>query len=325
MYDLIGDIHGHAAELTSLLELLGYDRHRGYYSHPVRKAVFVGDFIDRGPQIHDVLALVRPMVDQGSALAVMGNHEFNALCYHTPHPDRPGDFLRPHTDKNVHQHRPTLEQVSKVELKEYLGWFRSLPMWLDLEGLRVVHACWDDQQIAVISSAIDQHGGVTNEFLQEASTTRSPLHLAIEDVLKGKEIRLPDGMSYVDKDGHERHAMGIKWYESAAHKTYRSYALTADPDLPDDPIQESVARLATPSRRSACLLRTLLAEGGSPRCLGSKCGLPGLQCRQGRNVGRLSLGRRETTVVEQVRLGANSTQFTCAKLNQSIFRPPQRT
>lgn len=51
MYDLIGDIHGHAAELISLLELLGYDRHRGYYSHPARKAVFVGDFIDRGPQI----------------------------------------------------------------------------------------------------------------------------------------------------------------------------------------------------------------------------------------------------------------------------------
>lgn len=246
MYDLIGDIHGHAAELTSLLELLGYDRHKGYYSHPARKAVFVGDFIDRGPQIREVLALVRPMVDHGSALAVMGNHEFNGLCYHTPHPNRPGDFLRHHTDKNVHQHRRTVEQIPPVELDEYLEWFRGLPMWLDLEGLRVVHACWDDRQIAVIRSGIEYHGGVTSGFLHEASTKDSPLHLAIEDVLKGKEIRLPDGMSYFDKDGHERNAMRTRWYESAAQKTYRSYALTADPDLPDDPIQESVARFATP-------------------------------------------------------------------------------
>lgn len=160
--------------------------------------------------------------------------------------DRPGDFLRPHTDKNVHQHRRTIEQVPPVELDEYLEWFRSLPMWLDLEGLRVVHACWDGRQIAVIRSGIEQHSGVTRGFLHQASTKDGPLHLAIEDVLKGKEIRLPDGMSYVDKDGHERHAMRTKWYESAAQKTYRGYALTADPDLPDDPIQESVARLATP-------------------------------------------------------------------------------
>jgi Calcineurin-like phosphoesterase len=219
MYDLIGDIHGHAAELASLLELLGYERHRGYYSHPARKAVFVGDFIDRGPQIPEVLRLVRPMVDHGSALAVMGNHEFNALCYHTPDPDHSGDFLRSHTDKNVHQHRRTLEQVSPAELAEYLEWFRELPMWLKPEGLRVVHACWDDRQIAVIRSGIEQHSGVTSGFLQEASTVGSPLHLAIEDVLKGKEIRLPAGMSYFDKDGHERHAMRTKWYESAAHRT----------------------------------------------------------------------------------------------------------
>lgn len=246
MYDLIGDIHGHAAELISLLELLGYERHGECYSHPARKAVFVGDFIDRGPQIREVLALVRPMVDYGSALAVMGNHEFNALCYHTPHPDRPGDFLRTHSVKNVHQHRHTLEQVPSEELGEYLKWFRELPMWLEFEGLRVVHASWDDRQIGVIRSGVDQHGGITSGFLQEASTVGSPLHLAIEDVLKGKEIRLPAGMSYVDKDGHERYAMRTKWYESAAQKTYCGYALTADPDLPDDPIQESVARLATP-------------------------------------------------------------------------------
>ena len=98
----------------------------------------------------------------------------------------------------------------------------------------------------VIRTGIEQHRGVTSRFLHEASTKNGPLHLAIEDVLKGKEISLPEGMSYFDKDGHERHAMRTKWYESAAQKTYRSYALTADPDLPDVPIQESIVRLTSP-------------------------------------------------------------------------------
>jgi hypothetical protein len=102
MYDLIGDIHGHADELISLLEQLGYGSNLGHYSHPSRKAVFVGDFIDRGPQIRETLAVVRPMVQRGSALAVMGNHEFNALCYHTPDPHQSGSFLRPHSVKNKH-------------------------------------------------------------------------------------------------------------------------------------------------------------------------------------------------------------------------------
>ena len=51
MYDLIGDIHGYAEELTKLLIKLGYDNSQGYFSHPIRKVIFVGDFIDRGKQI----------------------------------------------------------------------------------------------------------------------------------------------------------------------------------------------------------------------------------------------------------------------------------
>lgn len=75
MFDLIGDIHGHADELTELLELLGYRRANDVYGHPTRRAIFVGDFIDRGPQITQVLKIVRPMVEARAALAVMGNHE----------------------------------------------------------------------------------------------------------------------------------------------------------------------------------------------------------------------------------------------------------
>ena len=108
-YDLIGDIHGYATTLKALLTKLDYHFEEGAYRHPERKVIFLGDFIDRGPEIRETLQTVRAMVDGGSALAVMGNHEFNALAYHAP--DGQGDYLRKHTPAKIEQHRATMEQL----------------------------------------------------------------------------------------------------------------------------------------------------------------------------------------------------------------------
>jgi predicted MPP superfamily phosphohydrolase len=81
-YDIIGDIHGYADTLRALLAKLGYTERAGVYRHAERIAVFVGDFIDRGPKIRETLRIVRAMADSGIALAVLGNHEWNALRYH---------------------------------------------------------------------------------------------------------------------------------------------------------------------------------------------------------------------------------------------------
>ena len=142
-YDIIPDIHGYAANLTQLLDLLGYRVIDGYYQHPERKVVFLGDFIDRGPAIRETLQIVKAMVDNKAALAVMGNHEYNAICYHTAAPaDHPlkGDFYRPHTEKNIGQHEATLRAFEGRgdELAAYLKWFEKLPLFLDMDGFRVV-------------------------------------------------------------------------------------------------------------------------------------------------------------------------------------------
>lgn len=246
MYDLIGDIHGHADELIQLLELLGYRQSNGSWRHSTRKAVFVGDFIDRGPQIREVLELVRSMCDSGSALAVMGNHEFNALAYHTSDPANPAVHLREHSDKNTKQHAATLDQVPAHELREYLEWFRQLPMWLELDGARVVHACWDAEQMSVLEAARNDCDGITSEFLCQATKHGTPLYQAIEDVLKGKEMNLPDGVFYFDKDGNKRTAMRVKWFRAPESETFASYALTADEGLPKEALPESSITSATP-------------------------------------------------------------------------------
>ena len=246
MFDLIGDIHGHADELTELLDLLGYCCANGVYRHPTRRAIFVGDFIDRGPQITRVLEIVRPMVEARAALAVMGNHEFNALAFHTPDPQRLGNSLRPHTDKNTHQHQATLDQLRPSQLAEYLVWFRTLPLWLDLDGLRVIHACWDDALLRIIDSAMPAGGLLTDDFLQQACDRDQALYRAVDAVLKGKEAELPDDMLFVDKDGQVRHSIRAKWYLPPNGHSYRTYALQSDPVECDLPLAKPVVQAARP-------------------------------------------------------------------------------
>ncbi len=84
-FDIIGDVHGCFDELSALIEKLGYDLTQdisGDYqiSHPQgRTLVFLGDLVDRGPAIASVLRLVMDAVRAGTALCVMGNHEWKLL------------------------------------------------------------------------------------------------------------------------------------------------------------------------------------------------------------------------------------------------------
>jgi hypothetical protein len=240
MYDLIGDIHGHAYELVQLLETLGYSNSEGAYRHPERKVIFLGDFIDRGPKIRQVLEIVRPMVESGNALAVMGNHEFNALAFHTKHTERKEAFLRARDNKNIRQHGQTILQLTDTHLTDSINWFATLPMWLDLDGLRVVHACWDDEAIATIKSNRPGNEAITSQFLHMAATPGTLLFEAVETVLKGKEVELPAGKTILDKDGHSRTATRTRWYSSAAGQTYRTYALTDKLDFDDELIPEVI-------------------------------------------------------------------------------------
>lgn len=77
-FDIIGDVHGCRSELEALLGRLGYDLQAA--RHPEgRKAVFLGDLVDRGPDTPGVLRIVMKLVEAGAALCVPGNHEMKLL------------------------------------------------------------------------------------------------------------------------------------------------------------------------------------------------------------------------------------------------------
>ncbi|MGH7154832.1 MAG: AAA family ATPase, partial [Acetobacteraceae bacterium] len=75
-FDIVGDVHGCLRELTSLLRRLGYASVGTEWRHPDgRRAIFLGDLVDRGPDSPGVLRLVMDMVAAGAALCVQGNHD----------------------------------------------------------------------------------------------------------------------------------------------------------------------------------------------------------------------------------------------------------
>lgn len=235
MFDFIGDIHGYADKLTELLGKLGYSLINGVYSHPSRKVLFVGDYIDRGPKIRETLIIVRQMVESGNAIALLGNHEYNAICFH--YMEREGGHLRKHLIKNILQHYETLKQFQNKqdEYNDYIEWFKTLPLYYETNDFRAVHACWDNDNIAILRKALT-HNKLNEASIHNSVKKGTELYWPIEQTLKGKEITLPEGSIFKDKEATERNEMRIKWWQDPTLSTYRNISVVKLKNLPDQPI-----------------------------------------------------------------------------------------
>ncbi|MEO1280604.1 MAG: polynucleotide kinase-phosphatase [Pseudomonadota bacterium] len=153
-FDIIGDIHGCAGELETLLEQLGYavshegePGHRSYTVTPPedRRVVFVGDLVDRGPRSPDVLRLVKGMVEAGTALCVIGNHE--------------NKLIRKLNGKNVKLTHGLAETVEQFE-QQPEGFAEEMRAFLN--GL-ISHYVLDDGKLVVA------HAGLREDMQNRAS------------------------------------------------------------------------------------------------------------------------------------------------------------
>ncbi|MFI5873808.1 polynucleotide kinase-phosphatase [Streptomyces sp. NPDC051445] len=160
-FDIIGDIHGCASELESLLGKLGY----ADGVHPQgRQAVFVGDLVDRGPDSPGVLRRVMSMVKAGSALCVPGNHE-----------NKYGRYLRGRNVQHTHGLAETIEQMEseseefRSEVREFIAGLVSHYV-LDGGRLVVCHAGLPEKYHGRTSGRVRSHAlygdttGETDEF-----------------------------------------------------------------------------------------------------------------------------------------------------------------
>ncbi len=223
--DIIGDVHGHASRLTALLDTLGYSESAGVWSHATRKAVFVGDFIDRGPDIPRTLAIVSRMVRAGSAWAVLGNHELDALRYAVA-PDE-------------HRHlRVQLEDTHRqfqgkiAEWGSYLDWFRKLPFALDFGAVRIVHACWNDDAIASLGGFAPPY---SDEALRRLLDSETKEGRAIKLLTEGIRLTLPDGLHVLTSRLVPLNWMRMKWWLRAEGAHYDDLAFPHLEVVPHEP------------------------------------------------------------------------------------------
>ncbi len=229
MYDIIGDIHGHATQLEQLLLKLDYQLVNDSYQHPDgRQVIFVGDLIDRGSQIRETLHIVKTMCDHGHAQCIMGNHEYNAICFHTPHIEK-GGFFRDHSSKEIKQHIQTIEQFNghELEWEMYLEWFKTLPLFLELPSFNVVHAYWNEANI----DWINQHYTTMDfTFLSRCCNKENEAFRVIEETLKGIETALPNGITNPDKEGNHRGDCRVKWWMPLADRQTMNDVLIPCPE-----------------------------------------------------------------------------------------------
>ena len=191
--DLIGDIHGHYLELRLLLEKLGYSLQGLNLAHPDnRKLAFVGDFINRGPQSIEVLKLVRSLHQSGDAFVVLGNHEFNLIQNLVAGNSIPDEFV------------------------PFIPWLRTLPLFLELETLRIVHAAWHFSSINIL----DQVLVADDLFIKETFKKESMYKRASQSILSGIKIIIPKDLKLADRFAIPRTKGRLRWWLDLRGKPY---------------------------------------------------------------------------------------------------------
>lgn len=165
-FDIIGDVHGCADELETLLSKLGYAVSWNGKDVTVtppegRRAIFVGDLVDRGPRSPDALRIAKHMVDAGTGMVVVGNHD---------------DKLKRHLDgravKVSHGLAETIEQFAEEPPEfaaEMRQWLDSLISHYVLDGgkLVVAHAGLKEEMQGRASGAVRSfcmYGETTGEI-----------------------------------------------------------------------------------------------------------------------------------------------------------------
>ncbi|MBM3964970.1 MAG: polynucleotide kinase-phosphatase [Planctomycetes bacterium] len=183
-FDFIGDVHGCCDELESLLLQLGYTIQPTpgsggsvllaptVFAHPAgRKAVFVGDLVDRGPRVVDTLRLVATMVAHGSALCLPGNHDMKLLRK-----------LSGSDVKIAHGLAETLSEIDALDGGIKDAFCRELCQFLDA---MVSHYVLDDGRIVVA------HAGLKEEFHGRGSAAVRAFALFGETTGETDEFGLP--------------------------------------------------------------------------------------------------------------------------------------
>jgi hypothetical protein len=235
MYDIIGDVHGYAQLLKKLLLELGYRKTVWGYSNPGRKAIFVGDFINRGPQIRKTIRIIRTMVENGNAMAILGNHEINLIISN----------LKKQKDASQSDDISVLKTIDDYtgypdEWLDHLKWLRTLPLFLELDEIRIVHACWSDEAVEFLKFNLPT-GKIKKEVFRKIhKNPGSELARNVWLLTKGIHFKLPGDLKLINNKGISPRTFRMRWWEDPAGKTFEELSFENKFQLPDYTIPSQI-------------------------------------------------------------------------------------
>lgn len=251
MYDIIGDVHGYASLLKKLLLQIGYTKTESGYWHPSRKAVFAGDFVNRGPEIRKTIRMVRKMVENGNALAVIGNHEINAITYYLKDKDDLPLIKSP--GKNFLALYKTINQFAEYseEWKSHRKWMSELPLYLDLGEIRIVHACWSESAIELIKNAELAGKSRNSIFRKVYKKPKSPVSKSVSTLTKGMDFKMPGDLKIINNKGVSPQSFRMRWWEDPLGKTFEEMSFDSKFALPQYEIPKQIAPQINPYPENA--------------------------------------------------------------------------
>ncbi|HBV62305.1 MAG TPA: metallophosphoesterase, partial [Rhodopirellula sp.] len=176
--DIVGDVHGEIDPLLSLMYQLGYDEVGRHTEN--RKLVFVGDLTDRGPNSIAVVQLVQELIEADRAQCTLGNHELNILLNQRKHDN--GWFFGEEYSEDGHIVPQVL--ATTADRERMIQLFRTLPIALHREDLRVIHACWHSPMIASLERTEDaitllgQHADLIAKNSEQSNLDQVDISLA---------------------------------------------------------------------------------------------------------------------------------------------------
>lgn len=240
MYDIIGDVHGQYTLLKKLLTKMGYAKKNGAFFHPERKVIFVGDFINRGPEIRKTIETIRAITESGNGLAILGNHELNAIIFHLK--DEAGLPLIKKPNKFFISLIKTEKEFSKytAEYKSHLKWMRSLPLALDLGDIRVVHACWDHEAISNIESNSVNGKIRKRTFRKIQQNPDSKLSKDFWLLTRGLNFDIPSDLRIINNKGTWTRSYRLRWWEDPRGKTFEQMSFESKRRFPEYTIPNEI-------------------------------------------------------------------------------------
>ena len=160
-------------------------------------------------------------------------HEINAIIYHLK--DKEGSLLVKKPNKYGLSLFKTINEFSlnSLEWKDHLNWMRTLPLFLDFGDIRVVHACWSDEAIAVAASFYEEGRIRKKTFRTIHRKADADISKSVWLLTKGILMKMPSDLHVVNNKGVAPRSFRVRWWEEPEGMSFRDLSFESKYSMPN--------------------------------------------------------------------------------------------